>query len=97
MAPRTCSRSSASRRDGSRSVVCVCNFSDAVRSGYRVGLPHEGAWHELLNSDAPGYGGSGVGNGALVAEEREWNNQPWSVELTLPPLAVIWLSGGGPA
>ena len=45
--------------------------------------------HEQRRS---GYGGSGVGNGALVAEEREWNNQPWSVELTLPPLAVIWLS-----
>jgi 1,4-alpha-glucan branching enzyme len=83
--------------DGSRSVVCVCNFSDVVRPGYRVGVPHGGAWHELVNSDAAAYGGSGVGNGELAAEEREWNNQPWSVELTLPPLAVMWLTGGGSA
>ncbi len=83
--------------DRSRSVVCVCNFSDVVRPGYRVGVPHGGAWHELVNSDDARYGGSGVGNGELVAAEGDWMNQPWSVELTLPPLAVIWLTGGGSA
>ncbi len=83
--------------DRSRSVACVCNFSDVVRPGYRVGVPHGGTWHELVNSDAAGYGGSGVGNGELVAEEGDWMHQPWSVELTLPPLAVIWLTGGGSA
>ncbi len=77
----------------SRSVVCVCNFSDAVRRGYRVGLPHGGPWSELVNTDAARYGGSGVGNEAILAEERTWMNQPWSAELTLPPLAVIWLTG----
>jgi 1,4-alpha-glucan branching enzyme len=71
--------------------VCVCNFSDAPRAGYRVGLPIGGTWHELLNTDAEAYGGAGGGGGAVEAEERPWHEQPWSAELSLPPLGVLWL------
>ena len=47
----------------------------------------------MLNTDAEVYGGSGTLNsGELVVEQREWHGQPWSVELTLPPLAVVWLT-----
>ena len=66
-------------------------------AGHPPGLPRRasrvaGAWRELLSTDATEYGGSGVGNaGALTAEERPWHDQPWSVELTLPPLGVVWL------
>jgi 1,4-alpha-glucan branching enzyme len=75
-----------------RVVVCLCNFSPVPRHGYRVGLPRPGRWHELVNTDAEPYGGSGVGNHAgVVAEEREWHEQPYSAEATLPPLAVVWL------
>ena len=77
--------------DGSP-LVCAANFSPVVREGYRVGLPRGGAWRELLNTDAAAYGGSGVGNPGLVAAgDRAWHEQPWSAELTLPPLGVIWL------
>ena len=78
--------------DGSRWLVCVCNFSPVPRRGYRVGLPRGGRWRELVNTDSEFYGGSGVGNmGGVDAEARPWHEQPYSAELTLPPLGVVWL------
>ena len=45
-----------------------------------------------MNTDSEFYGGSGVGNmGAVVSEEHPWHDQPFSAELTLPPLGVVWL------
>ncbi|GAA2101043.1 1,4-alpha-glucan branching enzyme [Kitasatospora saccharophila] len=81
--------------DGSP-LVAVCNFSPVVRHGFRVGLPRlEGAeqlWEEALNTDAERYGGSGVANSSPVkSEAEEWNAQPRSAELVLPPLATVWL------
>jgi 1,4-alpha-glucan branching enzyme len=78
--------------EGTRTLVCICNFSPVSRPGYRVGLPRGGRWRELLNTDDERYGGGGVGNpGELPAEERPWHDQPFSAELTLPPLGVLWL------
>jgi 1,4-alpha-glucan branching enzyme len=78
--------------DGSRMLVCVGNFSPVPRPGYRVGLPRGGSWRELLNTDAPIYGGSGVViEGVLEAEAVGWHGVEHSVELTLPPLGVVWL------
>ncbi len=75
-----------------RPLVCVGNFSPVPRAGYRVGVPLGGSWREVLNTDAAIYGGSGAVNpGPLVAQEQAWHGQPQSVELTLPPLAVVWL------
>jgi 1,4-alpha-glucan branching enzyme len=79
-------------REG-RPVVCVCNFSGATRTGYRVVFPQPGGWREILNTDAVEYGGSGVGNlGRVVADETPWHDQPYSAEVTLPPLSVVWLA-----
>jgi 1,4-alpha-glucan branching enzyme len=73
-------------------LVCLCNFSPVVRYGYRVGLPRAGAWREVLNTDADAYDGSNVGNLGLVeAEAITWDLQPASAQVTLPPLATIWL------
>ncbi|HZP30111.1 MAG TPA: 1,4-alpha-glucan branching protein GlgB, partial [Acidimicrobiia bacterium] len=79
--------------DGRRAVVCACNFSPVPRTGYRLGLPAGGRWRELLNTDEVRYGGGGVGNPRPVAaEERPWHDQPFSAEVTLPPLGVVWLA-----
>jgi 1,4-alpha-glucan branching enzyme len=81
---------------GDRQLICVCNFSPVPRYGYRVGLPAAGRWRELLNTDSEFYGGSGVGNmGGVTAEAKPWHDQPYSAELTLPPLGVLWLVPGG--
>jgi 1,4-alpha-glucan branching enzyme len=78
--------------DGRRSLVCVANLSPVVRESWRVGLPSGGRWREVLNTDSRFYGGSDVGNGLGVeAEDAPWNEQPWSADITLPPLGVLWL------
>src|SRR4051794_24481333 len=78
--------------DGSRQLMCACNFSPVPRHGYRIGLPGPGRWRELLNTDSEFYGGSGVGNmGAVCADEQPWHELPYSAELSLPPLGVVWL------
>ncbi|MFN3974525.1 MAG: 1,4-alpha-glucan branching protein GlgB [Dehalococcoidia bacterium] len=73
-------------------IVVVCNFTPVPRFGYRVGVPYPGFWRELLNSDAQEYGGSGVGNlGGVEATPIPFHNRPYSLELTLPPLAILFL------
>lgn len=73
-------------------VVVVANFTPLVRHGYRVGLPHGGAWRELLNTDSFHYGGGNVGNhGQVCSDDAPLHGQAWSAALTLPPLAVLWL------
>ncbi|MFB3738755.1 MAG: 1,4-alpha-glucan branching protein GlgB, partial [Candidatus Velamenicoccus archaeovorus] len=56
---------------GAPPVLVVCNFTPVVRHGYRIGVPSAGTWHELLNTDATGYGGSGQGNLGAVAAQDE--------------------------
>ena len=74
-------------------LVCVVNFAGNPHEGYRVGLPHGGTWREVVNTDDPAFGGSGVVNiGDLVAEEVPWNGRPFSVELRVPPLGGLWLA-----
>ena len=76
-------------------IVCVMNLAPVPREGYRLGLPHEGGWREILNTDAEVYGGSNVGNhGGVRTEPVPWHNQPQSAEVTLPPLAVVYLVPG---
>jgi 1,4-alpha-glucan branching enzyme len=79
-------------RDSSHDLVCVCNLSPVVRAGFRLGLPRPGLYGEVLNTDSETYGGSNVGNlGGVEAERVGWHGLPHSAEITLPPLAAVWL------
>ena len=81
-------RKSESPRD---TVLVVCNFTPVIRTGYRIGVPHGGWWRELLNSDGADYGGSNVGNaGGVMAEAVPEHGRPFSLKLTLPPLAALF-------
>jgi 1,4-alpha-glucan branching enzyme len=78
--------------DTKRFSVVVCNMTPIVRYSYRIGVPSEGRYKEILNSDAKEYGGSGIGNlGAVKSEVISWHGMPHSVNLTLPPLAILIL------
>jgi len=73
-------------------LVCVANFSAVPHEGYRIGLPRPGRWVEVVNTDADGYGGSGVGNlGAVDALPEPSHGLPASASLRVPPLGVLWL------
>ena len=73
-------------------LVFVYNFTPVVRHDYRIGVPAAGYYQELLNSDAEQYGGQNLGNlGGQMAGPVPWQGRPYSVSLTLPPLAVLAL------
>ena len=73
-------------------MACVVNFSGGPHEGYRIGLPFGGEWHEVVNTDAAAYGGSGVGNmGSVHAEEIPWHGRPYSAVVRVPPLGALWL------
>jgi len=72
-------------------ILIACNFTPVPRLGKRVGVPHLGYWQELINSDGKEYGGSGLGNaGGVWAEDVPAHRQPYSVQVDLPPLAVVY-------
>ncbi|CAA7619859.1 1,4-alpha-glucan branching protein GlgB [Magnetospirillum sp. UT-4] len=78
--------------------ICVvaCSFTPVVRDGYRVGVPHPGFYREILNTDSEWYGGSNIHNdGGRQAEEVPWHGHPYSLNLTLPPLATCVLKREG--
>ena len=72
-------------------ILVVCNCTPVTRHNYIVGVPDGGFWSELLNSDAPLYGGSGQGNlGGVEAAPVAAQGRYQSLSLTLPPLAVLY-------
>jgi len=72
-------------------LACVVNFAGTPHHEYRIGLPRAGQWREVLNSDAEGYGGSGVGNyGGVEAVAEPWHGQPCSATISAPPLGTVW-------
>ncbi|MGA2369583.1 MAG: 1,4-alpha-glucan branching protein GlgB [Candidatus Korobacteraceae bacterium] len=80
------------RKDGSEPVVMACNFTPVPRRGYRIGVPHEGHWRELLNSNAAIYGGTDEGNfGGRMSEAIACHGFDNSLLLNLPPLAIVVL------
>jgi 1,4-alpha-glucan branching enzyme len=73
-------------------VAVALNLTPVPRHGYRLGLPRAGRWVEAVNTDSTHYGGSDTGNfGGVVAEPVPWGGQPFSAEITLPPLGGLWL------
>ncbi len=77
-------------------MVVVCNFTPVVREAYRIGVPLEGTYREILNTDAQHLGGGNVGNlGQTLAQSVACHGQPCSIPLTLPPLATLYLQPVG--
>ena len=71
--------------------LIACNFTPLPRQGYHVGVPRGGYWQEVFNSDAEDYGGSGQGNlGGLQAGPADFHGRPFSLSITLPPLAAVF-------
>ncbi len=68
---------------GAAPIAVVSNMTPASHDYYRLPLPHDGTWREVLNSDAEIYGGSGKGNlGTITAQHG-------SAQVVLPPLATM--------
>jgi 1,4-alpha-glucan branching enzyme len=81
------------RKSDDEFMVVVLNFTPVPRHGYRIGVPAGGGYREVFNSDSEYYAGSNLGNGPhpLHAEDLPWMGRPYSLAVTLPPLAGIVL------
>ncbi|MCK5829746.1 MAG: 1,4-alpha-glucan branching protein GlgB [Methylococcales bacterium] len=79
------------RKTDNEELIIILNFTPVVRENYRIGVPSEGYYTEIFNSDSSYYNGSNRGNANVHSEPTPWMNLPHSVSLTLPPLAGIIL------
>ncbi|MDH5455603.1 MAG: 1,4-alpha-glucan branching protein GlgB [Gammaproteobacteria bacterium] len=72
-------------------VVSVTNLTPLVRANFKLGVPEGGNYRTLLNTDDKHYGGSGAGPHVVTATNEGRHGRPFSIELTLPPLATLYL------
>ena len=80
--------------DGAEKILVILNFTPVPRYAYRIGVPAAGAYTEILNTDSAYYGGSNCGNaGWIGVQAQPWMGFEQSIELTLPPLAALFLKG----
>jgi 1,4-alpha-glucan branching enzyme len=85
------------QRPDAAPVIVACNFTPLPRHNYRVGVPAAGLWRERLNSDAPDYGGSGLGNlGSVRTVPMRYHEREHSMLLTLPPLSALFFQHAEP-
>ena len=85
------------RQDGDgQYIAVVVNFSSEPGWDYEVGLPEDGRWTEIFNSDSATYDGSGVGNfGDVQATPGHWDGFAARAKVQVPPLAAVFLRYDG--
>jgi 1,4-alpha-glucan branching enzyme len=78
--------------DETHPIVVACNFTPVPRHNHRLGVNFPGLYREIVNTDAKEFGGSGQGNmGAVEATPVPHHGRPFSLNVTLPPLAAVFL------
>jgi 1,4-alpha-glucan branching enzyme len=75
--------------DAKNDLYIACNLTPVPRLAYRMGMPKSGTIREIFNSDDKKYGGSGMHNKVLKVSKTTWHGRDHSVEITIPPLAVV--------
>ena len=74
-------------------LLFVCNFAPVLHEKYQIGLPFAGRYKEIFNSDAKQFGGSGKGNPRVrAAKKEEYDGREYSMQITVPPMAMIVFS-----
>ena len=81
----------------SESVVVIANWTPVPRPAFRIGVPSQTTWTHILDTDSVRFGGSGyrattASSELVTAEPVEWQGQPASVVVDIPPLSMLWLS-----
>ena len=76
---------------GSDYVIIISNFSREEQEEYRLGVPESGSYEEVFNTDKAEYGGKGIKNGLLEAEEKVYHNRSHSIRMRIAPLSTIYL------
>ena len=77
--------------DDGNEIVVVCNFCPVQRNDYRIGVPKDGKYVLVMNSDAPEFGGSGVSEKEFPTIEEGMHGFDQCISMTLAPLSVMYL------
>jgi 1,4-alpha-glucan branching enzyme len=77
-------------REQKQKILVIANFTPVPRYNYRVGVPEDTPWTEILNSDAKTYGGGGLGNfGRVDTVPVPYHGEEQSVNILVPPLGIV--------
>ncbi len=77
-------------KDIKNHLIFICNFTPVPRFNYRIGVPENTFYKEILNSESEIYGGCNLGNiGGVTAESIPSHHRQFSINLTIPPLCVL--------
>jgi 1,4-alpha-glucan branching enzyme len=79
--------------DDGEEIVVVCNFVPVSRSDYKVGVPFEGRYRLVFNSDDKAFGGSGIAKKTYTTVEESIHGFDQCISLELAPLSVVYLKG----
>lgn len=76
-----------------KELIVVCNFQPVLREKYRIGVPVEGTYKEVFNSDDKRFGGNGILNDkSIKSEEIAMHGHEQSIEITIPPLSAVYFT-----
>jgi len=76
-------------KDSGETLLLVCNFDNVDHEKFRVGVPFEGKYKEIFNSDAKEFGGTGKVNGRVKTSKKvEWDEKENSIEIHIAPMSV---------
>lgn len=79
-------------KDDNDTLIFISNFTPIVYYDYKIGVPFLGEYEEVFNTDDSKYGGSGQVMGeTLISEKLEYHNQPYSLQIKVPPMATLVL------
>jgi 1,4-alpha-glucan branching enzyme len=79
------------RKSEDEKILCVFNFTPIPRDNYRIGVPEEGTYELIFNSDSKDFWGSGYKIKDTVSSEKiRWQGRDNSIVSNLPPLAAIF-------
>ncbi len=78
-----------------KEIIIICNFSDETRKGYPVGVSKQGVYEEIFNSQSPEFDGWGFNNEPVKTKAKPHHGRKYSLEVTLPPLGVVYLKVNG--
>ncbi len=73
-------------------IIVVLNLTPNAYPVYKIGVPTNGTYTEIINSDKDVYGGSNLYNGLpLQAKKESKHNQEYSIDIVLAPLSITVL------
>lgn len=80
------------RKSRQELLIVAINFTPVIRTKYLIGVPYEGLYKEIFNSDSGAYGGSDAVNKRAVRGKEVFHDfREHAISITLPPLGITIL------